>query len=69
MLRDDTYLVDILQSAKMALDYISGKSWDEFYGDMQCQDAVIRRIEISVRLHDGCHRKLATSIRSFHGAK
>ena len=22
------------------------KSWDEFYGDIQCQDAVVRRIEI-----------------------
>ncbi len=46
MSRDDTYLVDILESAKIALDYVSGKSWDDFYGDMQCQDAVIRRVEI-----------------------
>ena|SRR5215212_3261349 len=46
MSRDDTYLVDILESAKIALDYVEGKSWDEFYGDMQCQDAVLRRIEI-----------------------
>jgi len=46
MSRDDTYLVDILESAKVALDYVSGKSWDEFYEDMQCQDAVLRRIEI-----------------------
>ena len=43
---DDTYLVDILESAKIALDYVAGKSWDEFYEDMQCQDAVLRRIEI-----------------------
>jgi uncharacterized protein with HEPN domain len=46
MSRDDTYLVDILESARIALDYVAGKSWDEFYEDMQCQDAVLRRIEI-----------------------
>jgi len=46
MSRDDAYLVDILESAKIALEYVAGKSWDEFYSDMQCQDAVLRRIEI-----------------------
>lgn len=46
MHRDDTYLVDILESAKIALDYVLGKTWDQFYEDLQCQDAVVRRIEI-----------------------
>jgi uncharacterized protein with HEPN domain len=46
MSRDDTYLVDILESAKIAMDYVLGKSWDDFYNDIQCQDAVVRRIEI-----------------------
>ncbi len=46
MSRDDTYLVDILESAKIALDYVFDKTWDEFYEDIQCQDAVVRRIEI-----------------------
>lgn len=46
MSRDDTYLVDILESAKLAIDYVAGKSWDQFYEDVQCQDAVLRRIEI-----------------------
>jgi len=46
MLRDITYLLDMLDSAKIALDYAIGKTWDEFYEDIQCQDAVIRRIEI-----------------------
>ena len=46
MSRDDTYLVDILESAKIALDYTFDKTWDEFYEDIQCQDAVVRRIEI-----------------------
>ena len=46
MSRDDTYLVDILESAKIALDYVFDKTWDEFYENMQVQDAVVRRIEI-----------------------
>jgi uncharacterized protein with HEPN domain len=46
MSRDDTHLVDILESAKIAFDYVFDKDWDEFYEDVQCQDAVIRRIEI-----------------------
>ncbi len=46
MSRDDTYLLDILESAKIALDYVFDKSWDQFYSDIQCQDAVVRRIEI-----------------------
>ena len=46
MSRDDTYLVDMLESAKIALDYSLGKTWDDFFNDIQCQDAVVRRIEI-----------------------
>ena len=46
MSRDETYFIDILESAKIALDYVSGKTWDQFYEDIQCQDAVLRRIEI-----------------------
>ena len=46
MSRDDAYLVDILESAKIALAYVAGKSWDDFSGDIQCQDAVLRRLEI-----------------------
>jgi uncharacterized protein with HEPN domain len=46
MSRDDTYLVDILESAKLALAHVGDKTWDEFQEDIQCQDAVLRRIEI-----------------------
>jgi len=46
MSRDDTYLVDILESAKIALDYVFDKDWDAFYEILQVQDAVVRRIEI-----------------------
>lgn len=46
MSRDKEYLIDILEAAKLALSYVSGKSKDEFLKDTQCQDAVIRRLEI-----------------------
>lgn len=46
MERDDAYLVDILEAAKLALAYVSDKTKDEFDHDVQCQDAVIRRLEI-----------------------
>lgn len=46
MSRDETYLVDILESAKIALDYVFDKTWEEFYEDAKSQDAVVRRIEI-----------------------
>ena len=46
MSRDTEYLIDILEAAKLALAYVSGKSKDEFLEDTQCQDAVIRRLEI-----------------------
>jgi len=46
MSRDTEYLIDILEAAKLALAYVSEKSKDEFLEDTQCQDAVIRRLEI-----------------------
>lgn len=46
MARDDAYLVDILDAARLALVYVSDKTKEEFDNDIQCQDAVIRRLEI-----------------------
>ncbi len=46
MLRDDVILLDILDSAKTAIEYVAGKTQSEFLSDRQCQDAVIRRLEI-----------------------
>jgi len=46
MSRDSVYLLDILKSAKLALNYIEAKTKKEFFQDTQCQDAVIRRLEI-----------------------
>ena len=46
MQRDNAYLLDILEAARLALDYVGAKTKEEFLNDLQCQDAVIRRIEI-----------------------
>lgn len=39
-------MLDILISARLALSYVSGKTWREFQEDVLFQDGVIRRIEI-----------------------
>ena len=46
MSRDDAYLVDILESARAAIEYVDGKSWEKFSKDSLVQDAVVRRLEI-----------------------
>ena len=46
MSRDNSYLLDILESARAALEYVGGKSWDEFSKDRILQDAIVRRLEI-----------------------
>lgn len=46
MQRDKEYLLDILEAAKLAIAYVDKKSREEFFADLQCQDAVIRRLEI-----------------------
>lgn len=46
MSRDPQYLLDVLIAAKLALTYVAGKTQEEFLADTQCQDAVIRRLEI-----------------------
>lgn len=46
MSRDDAYLFDILESSRTALEYMRGKTWEEFSKDPLLQDAVVRRLEI-----------------------
>ena len=46
MSRDPQYLVDIVEAAKLAVQYVAGKTQEEFLHDTLCQDAVIRRLEI-----------------------
>ncbi len=44
MQRDLQFLLDMLQSAELALSYTAQRSKDEFIADVQLQDAVIRRL-------------------------
>lgn len=46
MQNDETYLLDILESAKIAVGYLKDVSFKEFEEDLRTQDAIIRRIEI-----------------------
>jgi uncharacterized protein with HEPN domain len=46
MSRDREYLLDILESARLACNYLQGKTQQEFLLDVQCQDSVIRRLEV-----------------------
>jgi len=46
MQNDETYLLDILESAKIAVSYLRVNSFDEYAKDLRTQDAIIRRIEI-----------------------
>ena len=46
MQRDPVFLADILDAARLAVSYVSDKNKEEFNRDLQCQDAVIRRLEI-----------------------
>lgn len=46
MPHDKSYFFDILESAKLAVEYLSNTSFEEFLKDTSKQDAVIRRIEI-----------------------
>jgi uncharacterized protein with HEPN domain len=46
MERDLQSLLDMLQSARIIIDYIAGRSQTELTTDLQLQDAVIRRLAI-----------------------
>ncbi len=46
MQRDQVYLLDILEAAKLAISYGEGVEKEDFINDIQLQDSVVRRIEI-----------------------
>jgi uncharacterized protein with HEPN domain len=46
MPRDNALLFDILESARMAVGYLSDSTIESFGNDVKCQDSVIRRLEI-----------------------
>lgn len=62
MERDRVYILDILQSAEIALSYTKGLTKDEFLQNIQCQDAVIRRLEI---MGEGA-RRISPGTRAAH---
>jgi uncharacterized protein with HEPN domain len=46
MERDRVYIVDILEAARLASSSAEAITEQDFYNDLQCQDSVIRRLEI-----------------------
>jgi uncharacterized protein with HEPN domain len=46
MPRDKQYLQDIIEAAKLAAGYVADVTREDFYQDIEKQDAVIRRLEI-----------------------
>jgi len=60
--RDLTYLLDLLEAARLAISYIGNKSESEFLAETQCQDSVIRRLEI---LGEAA-RRVSEEFRSAH---
>ena len=46
MRRDADYLLDILQAARLARGFVSGKTFEGFCADMQCHFAAVRAIEV-----------------------
>lgn len=66
MQTDKEYLFDILDAARLVLKYINNKTKEEFLQDVQCQDAVIRRIEIigeAARQFQRTHNSLESRVR------
>lgn len=46
MQRDLQFLLDMLESAKLATRYVAEKFKPDFLSDVQLQDAVVRRLAI-----------------------
>lgn len=46
MPRDDAYLRDMLDAARLAVEYLQGKQRSDFLADTLLQDAVIRRLAL-----------------------
>ena len=44
--RDRGYLVDVLESSRLVLAHVEGKTKEDFLEDVQNQDAVMRRLEL-----------------------
>ena len=62
MQRDKAYILDILEAARLAVEYIGDRSKDEFLKDIQCQDAVVRRFGIIGE----AARRISDELKSTH---
>jgi uncharacterized protein with HEPN domain len=62
MWRDDAWLLDMLQSARKALDYASGLSENQFMADSLRQDAILRQLTILGE----ASKKISNELRSAH---
>jgi uncharacterized protein with HEPN domain len=69
MSRDSSYLLDIFQAAKLALNYLEAKTKEEFSKDTQCQDAVIRRLEIIGEAAGRVSVATTAKFPTYHGRK
>jgi uncharacterized protein with HEPN domain len=56
MWRDDAWLLDMLQSARKALEYARGFGETQFMGDSLRQDAILRQLTI---LGEACNESQA----------
>lgn len=45
-LRDESYLVDIIEAAKLIFDFVAGLDKKDFFENLLVQSAVIRQLEI-----------------------
>ena len=68
MQRDREYLLDILEAAKLAIIYISRKTREDFFDDFQCQDAIIRRLEIIGEAAKGVSQKTKNNFPDLPGS-
>ena len=62
MWRDDAWLLDMLQSARKALDYASGLSENQFMTDSLRQDAILRQLTILGE----ASKKISNELRAIH---
>ncbi len=64
MERDVQSLLDMLQSAEIVMDYISGRSRNDLATDLQLQDAIVRRLliigEAAKRVSEPTRNRLTT---------
>lgn len=62
--RDDAWLLDIVQAARLALDFVGGMDEAAFKSDLKTQAAVTRQIEIIGE----AAKRLSDEFRSQHPA-